>query len=67
MKPSLLQIGLNPKLMEQLTEEEFRQTWEDLVKLSKDLDTLQNLFLKDYSRRAKTKATVSTEQSVEKK
>ena len=54
MKISLLEIQQKPELMKGLSKDEFQQAWEDLVKLSKDLDALEGLFLAEYTRRAKS-------------
>ena len=53
MKISLLEIQQKPELMGGLSAEEFQKSWEDLVKLSKDLNALEELFLREYGRRAR--------------
>lgn len=52
MKRSLLDLQTTPELILKLTDDQFKEAWGDAVKLSKDLDVLKGLFLKDFVRRA---------------
>ena len=68
MTTRILELRDNPSRMQLLDEREFEVAWQQLVDLSKDLDDLQTLFLKEYIRRANIKRTIiDAKPSTEKK